>query len=260
VQKLASLPPSAHDFIYFHECAHAHVPTSDELVANCIGLVDMRGAGRSSPAIEAQLAQFHAALGYMGPRYGVGATYWNETVQCANRTAPGGPTSVATPSDSSGTTTTCHFTSGPLSGQVIDFHGRAGVVPAAVGSPCSDGVASAGFAVPASATVSVPTGGITTSCHFQSGPRTGQTIDYAGQPGVTAIAAGTQCSDGAGSYGVAVAAAGLPAPAGAMGMSAKCGFNFGPRAGQVQDYSPMAPLPIGAPCNDGRGSVGNVVP
>jgi hypothetical protein len=42
VQKLSSLPPAAHDFIYFHECAHAHVPTSDELLANCVGLVDMR--------------------------------------------------------------------------------------------------------------------------------------------------------------------------------------------------------------------------
>src|SRR5262245_44065967 len=29
-QKLNSLPREAHDFIFFHECAHAKVPTSDE--------------------------------------------------------------------------------------------------------------------------------------------------------------------------------------------------------------------------------------
>src|SRR5581483_9334026 len=67
--RLSALPPAVHDYIYFHECAHAHVPTSDELVANCVGLVDMRAAGRSSAAIEQQLAAFHASLGYMGPRY-----------------------------------------------------------------------------------------------------------------------------------------------------------------------------------------------
>src|SRR5215831_10171105 len=44
-QKLATLPSAVRDFIFFHECAHAHVPTSDELVANCIGLADMRKEG-----------------------------------------------------------------------------------------------------------------------------------------------------------------------------------------------------------------------
>src|SRR5262245_25637457 len=57
VQKLAMLPPAVHDFIYFHECAHAHVPTSDELKANCVGLADMRAAGMASPQIEAQIGQ-----------------------------------------------------------------------------------------------------------------------------------------------------------------------------------------------------------
>src|SRR6266481_1643006 len=47
--KLDALGNEAHDFLYFHECAHAHVPTSDELQANCVGLIDMRTAHRSSP-------------------------------------------------------------------------------------------------------------------------------------------------------------------------------------------------------------------
>jgi hypothetical protein len=87
--KLAALPREAHDFIFFHECAHARVPTSDEVVANCEGLKAMRAAGRSGAQVEATLATYHAALGYMGPRYGNGADYWAKTLRCA------GPAAVA---------------------------------------------------------------------------------------------------------------------------------------------------------------------
>ncbi len=41
--------------------------------------------------------------------------------------------------------------------------------------------------------------------------------------------------------------------------STLCQFESGPRAGQRQDYAPMAPLPVGTPCHDGRGSSGHVV-
>ncbi len=41
--------------------------------------------------------------------------------------------------------------------------------------------------------------------------------------------------------------------------STLCVFDAGPRAGQRQDYAPMAPLPVGTPCQDGRGSTGRVV-
>ena len=81
--KLMALPPSVHDFIFFHECAHARVPTTDEVVANCEGLKAMRRAGKSSSIIEEELGEFHTNLGYMGPRYGVGADYWRRTIQCA---------------------------------------------------------------------------------------------------------------------------------------------------------------------------------
>ena len=57
-EKLNSLPPAVHDFIFFHECAHARIPTRDELRANCAGLKDMRVAGRAGFAVEARLAAF----------------------------------------------------------------------------------------------------------------------------------------------------------------------------------------------------------
>jgi hypothetical protein len=76
--KLQSLPPEMHDFIFFHECAHASVPTQDELTANCFGLKAMRAAGRAGPAVEARLGAF----------YGRGSEFWRKTVACANGTEP----------------------------------------------------------------------------------------------------------------------------------------------------------------------------
>jgi len=72
-KKLDSLPAEVHDFIFFHECAHASVPTRDELGANCVGLREMRAAGRAGFAVEAKLAAFY------GPR----STYWENTLKCA---------------------------------------------------------------------------------------------------------------------------------------------------------------------------------
>ncbi len=46
-ERLKTLPPEVHDYLFFHECAHARVPTTDELKANCAGLQDMRAAGRA---------------------------------------------------------------------------------------------------------------------------------------------------------------------------------------------------------------------
>ena len=72
--RLASLPPEVHDFIFFHECAHASLPTRDEFVANCAGLKAMRAVGRAGFAVEARLAAF----------YGPGNLAWQKTVACAN--------------------------------------------------------------------------------------------------------------------------------------------------------------------------------
>ena len=84
-QKLAALPPDVHDYLFFHECAHAKVPTTDEVQANCVGLKDMRAAGRAGLAVEARLASF----------YGATNGYWVNTLRCANAEAkPASGTSV----------------------------------------------------------------------------------------------------------------------------------------------------------------------
>jgi hypothetical protein len=109
-----------------------------------------------------------------------------------------------------------------------------------------------------------------TLCRFTSGPRAGQTQDYAP---MAPLPVGALCQDGAGSTGVVVTAntsggpGGGPSGAGGGGGPAQqpgehstlCSFTSGPRAGQTQDYAPMAPLPVGTPCQDGTGSTGIVV-
>ena len=75
--RLKSLPPAVHDFVFFHECAHATVPTENELEANCAGLKAMRAAGRAGPAVENRLK----AMFPNNP-------YWNATFACADRPAP----------------------------------------------------------------------------------------------------------------------------------------------------------------------------
>src|SRR5271155_3291968 len=79
---LRNLPGEVHDFIFFHECAHASVPTQDEVLANCVGLKTMRAVGRAGFAVEARLSAF----------YGPGSAYWRQTLACAN-----GSDSPATP-------------------------------------------------------------------------------------------------------------------------------------------------------------------
>jgi hypothetical protein len=72
--QLKTLPPEMHDFIFFHECAHASVPTQNEVTANCVGLQAMRTAGRAGFAVESKLAAF----------YGPNNEYWRQTLACAN--------------------------------------------------------------------------------------------------------------------------------------------------------------------------------
>ena len=78
--QLKALPPEMHDFIFFHECAHASVPTKSEVTANCVGLQAMRTAGRAGFKIESRLAAF----------YGPDSGYWRQTLACANAFKPVG--------------------------------------------------------------------------------------------------------------------------------------------------------------------------
>lgn len=77
--RLKALPPVMHDFLFFHECAHAQLGTQEELAANCAGLKAMRAAGRAGLGLEAKLAAF----------YGAGNPYWVQTLACAD--APDAP-------------------------------------------------------------------------------------------------------------------------------------------------------------------------
>ena len=98
-----------------------------------------------------------------------------------------------------------------------------------------------------------------TLCKFSAGPRAGQTQDYAP---MAALPVGTPCQDGAGSTGTVVLAPNTGDKPGAVTKqrtSTLCKFTSGPRAGQTQDYAPMAALPVGTPCQDGAGSTGSVV-
>jgi hypothetical protein len=81
---LSTLPPEMHDFIFFHECAHASVPTQDELLANCVGLKTMRALGRAGFAVETHLGSF----------YGSDSEYWRQTLACANAPDKKAPPSV----------------------------------------------------------------------------------------------------------------------------------------------------------------------
>lgn len=76
--QLRALPSEMHDFIFFHECAHASVPTQSEVTANCVGLQAMRTAGRAGFRVESRLAAF----------YGPGNAYWQKTLACANAFKP----------------------------------------------------------------------------------------------------------------------------------------------------------------------------
>ena len=80
-ERLKALPPEVHDYLFFHECAHARVPTTDELKANCAGLQDMRAAGRAGFAVESRLGAF----------YGPGSDYWTRTLKCADVTMTSKP-------------------------------------------------------------------------------------------------------------------------------------------------------------------------
>lgn len=75
--RLQMLPPELHDFVFFHECAHATVPTESEPEANCAGLKAMRAAGRAGAAVEKRLRA-------MFPNN----AYWTETFTCADRPEP----------------------------------------------------------------------------------------------------------------------------------------------------------------------------
>jgi hypothetical protein len=89
--KLRALPAAMHDYLFFHECAHARLPTRDEIEANCVGLQDMRAAGKAGPEVQARIAA----------HYGPDSDYWARTLRCADGALPAAgatpPAAGATP-------------------------------------------------------------------------------------------------------------------------------------------------------------------
>jgi hypothetical protein len=165
-----------------------------------------------------------------------------------------------------GMSLTCQFTSGPRAGQTQNFTGVPGATPTPIGSPCTDGQGSLGVAVsstpsPSPRTPSTPPG-MSLTCQFTSGPRTGQTQNFSGMPGATPAPIGSPCTDGQGSFGVAIGASPTtsgPPPGGPAGISTTCRFTNGPRLGQTQNFAGfpgVTPIPVGSPCTDGAGSTG----
>jgi hypothetical protein len=181
-------------------------------------------------------------------------------------------------SASSPASTTCRFLSGPRAGQTQDLAGLVGTTPMSIGNGCSDGASSLGIAIaPAtsgndSAASASDAGtlpkGMTLTCQFYTGPRTGQIQDLAASP----ARIGSLCSDGGSSAGIAIApttsSTGTNSPdhsaqtngvgPGRTG-STICQFMSGPKAHGWHDYAPVPPLALGKSCQDGANSVGIIV-
>jgi hypothetical protein len=113
---------------------------------------------------------------------------------------------------------------------------------------------------------------LTQTCAYRDGPLAGQTIDYSGAPGSSAVRVGNRCADMQGSSGWAIAqrpgraqggrfymSPGAPnawGSSGALkpGYSLYCRFNNGPAKGHTADYSRTLgaqPAAIGSACSDG---------
>jgi Sel1 repeat len=88
-------------------------------------------------------------------------------------------------------THTCHFNRGPRSGKTISF---GGAQPVAVGSVCTDGLASFGVAVPDNLHPA-----LTHTCGFDQGPRSGTSQAYP-----VTIPVGLSCWDGVSSSGMGI--------------------------------------------------------
>jgi hypothetical protein len=72
------------DFAFYHECAHAQLPTTDELLANCEALRRMRKEGLLDVAKEQALGEIFSKLRDVPAKYGAsGKEYWAATVDCA---------------------------------------------------------------------------------------------------------------------------------------------------------------------------------
>lgn len=83
-------------------------------------------------------------------------------------------------------------------------------------------------------------------------------LAVAGVASVAALGVAAQAQPDLPQPGVTEPGVSGPGP-GAQGLSQTCGFNNGPRAGQVIDYPGSAAVPVGSRCADMQGSSGQAV-
>lgn len=96
--------------------------------------------------------------------------------------------------------TTCFYNAGPKAGSMQSFGNT--VQPVLLGLPCWDGVENYGKAVPDGLANAGSAGALSKTCSFNSGSRRGTVQHYGG--GVKPVSIGMPCTDGAGSYGLAI--------------------------------------------------------
>jgi len=58
-----TVPSDVLIFLFYHECAHAQVPTASEAVADCVGLRSMQSDMTVTPAMIADITRAYAARG-----------------------------------------------------------------------------------------------------------------------------------------------------------------------------------------------------
>jgi hypothetical protein len=102
------------------------------------------------------------------------------------------------------------------------------------------------------------------ACHFDSGPRAGQTQELPATQEASPPRVGSSCSDGSSSFGILIAPSADVSDARTEGSAASsreltsiCQFSAGPRAGEIVDLariSDAAPIAVGSPCADGASS------
>lgn len=81
--------PFAHDFVFFHECAHIQRQTLDEIEANCHALNEVRRLALVDAELETALGAFHVRMGRLPLKYGgSGAGFWRQTLACVESSEP----------------------------------------------------------------------------------------------------------------------------------------------------------------------------
>ena len=77
--------PHMSDFIFYHECAHAHDERRNEIEANCEAYLELDKLGMLSIERINALAATHTKMRRLPSRYGgSGEVFWEKTLACVN--------------------------------------------------------------------------------------------------------------------------------------------------------------------------------